>query len=102
VQSRIATVQLRWEDPQTHQVTEINGNFNTWDMTPSFENASARYQLDVTVMQYAELLRHSPWAQGTSFSELADHAARLTEALPGDPDVIEFANLVSRATQLGN
>jgi Ca-activated chloride channel family protein len=41
-QGRVATVQMRWEDPQSHQVTEINGNFNTWDVTPVFENASAR------------------------------------------------------------
>ena len=38
---RIATVQLRWEDPDTHQVTEINGNFNTWDLAASFEDASS-------------------------------------------------------------
>ena len=62
---RIATVQLRWEDPDTHQVTEINGNFNTWDLAESFEQADPRYQLAVVVAQYAELLRHSPWAAGT-------------------------------------
>ncbi len=39
VDGRIATVQLRWEDPDTHQVTEINGNFNTWDLVASFEEA---------------------------------------------------------------
>jgi Ca-activated chloride channel family protein len=65
---RIATVQLRWEDPDTHQVTEINGNFNTWDLAQSFEQADARYQLAVIVSQYAEVLRHSPWATGTSAS----------------------------------
>jgi hypothetical protein len=26
-----AIVQLRWDDPDPHQVTEINGNFYTWD-----------------------------------------------------------------------
>jgi Ca-activated chloride channel family protein len=97
---RIATVQLRWEDPDTHQVTEINGNFNTWDIAQSFEEASSRYQLDVVVAQYAELLRHSPWAQGTTFSQLLNHAARLSELLPGDPDVVEFASLTSRASQI--
>ncbi len=61
-----ATVQLRWEDPDTHQVTEINGNFNTWDLAASFEQADPRYQLAVVVAQYAEMLRHSPWAAGTS------------------------------------
>lgn len=99
-QGRIATVQLRWEDPQSHQVVEINGNFNTWNMAQSFEEASPRYQLAVTVAQYAELLRHSPWAQGTSFYDLLHHAARLSELLSGDPDVIEFASLVSRAAQI--
>ncbi|MGH2520892.1 MAG: YfbK domain-containing protein [Anaerolineales bacterium] len=99
-QGRIATVQLRWEDPQTHLVREINGNFNTWDLALSFENASARYQLDVAVMQYAELLRHSPWAQGDSFGHILGHSSRLTEALPGDPDVSEFNQLVWRAMQI--
>ncbi len=97
---RIATVQLRWEDPTSHQVTEINGNFNTWDIASSFESASPRYQLDVTVAQYAELLRYSPWAQQTSFSQLLNHAARLSELLPNDPDVGEFAGLVSYASQI--
>jgi hypothetical protein len=99
LQGRVATVQLRWEDPQSHQVTEINGNFNTWDMASSFESAPPRYQLDVTVMQYAELLRHSPWAQGTSFNQLLGHAARLSELLPQDADVGEFAYLVSLANR---
>ena len=99
-QGRIATVQLRWEDPQSHAVTEINGNFNAWDVAANFENASPRYQLAVTVMQYAELLRHSPWAQGTSFNQLLGHAARLAEALPQDADVGEFAYLVSLANKV--
>jgi Ca-activated chloride channel family protein len=96
---RIATVQLRWKDPTTYQVTEINGNFNTWDMAPAFENASPRYQLDVTVAQYAELLRYSPWAEGTSFNQILSHASRLAETL-NDPEVSEFAGLVSQATRL--
>jgi len=97
---RIATVQLRWEDPQSHQVTEINGNFNTWDVAPAFESASPRYQLAVTVAQYAELLRRSPWAGQTSFGQLLSHAARLSELLPEDPDVGEFAYLVSLAQRI--
>ena len=97
---RIATVQLRWEDPDTHQVTEINGNFNTWDLAQSFESAEARYQLAVVVAQYAELLRPSPWATGTSASQLVEHAYRLSSILWEDPDVTEFASLVSRASKI--
>jgi Ca-activated chloride channel family protein len=97
---RIATVQLRWEDPDTHQVTEINGNFNTWDLAESFEQADLRYQLAVIVAQYAEMLRHSPWAVGSSASQLVEHAYRISSLLWDDTDVTEFASLVSRASQI--
>ncbi|HLA41561.1 MAG TPA: YfbK domain-containing protein, partial [Candidatus Glassbacteria bacterium] len=98
-QGRLATVQLRWEDPQTYKATEINGNFNTWDLTPTFESASPRYQLAVVVAQYAELLRRSPWAEGATFGQILAHASRLAEAMPGDSDVAEFVQLVYRARQ---
>jgi len=100
-QGRIATVQLRWEDPDTHQVTEINGNFNTWDLAQSFEQADPRYQLAVVVAQYADLLRNSPWAAGTSAQQLVNHAYRLSSLLWEDAEVVEFASLVSRASQIG-
>jgi Ca-activated chloride channel family protein len=97
---RIATVQLRWEDPDTHQVTEINGNFNTWDLAQSFELADPRYQLAVVVAQYAEMLRHSPWAAETYASQLVEHAYRISSLLWDDTEVTEFASLVSRASQI--
>ena len=100
-QGRIATVQLRWEDPQTRQVQEINGNFNTWDMAATFENASPYYQLSVVTAQYAEILRHSPWGASSAPYMVVQHASRLTSLFPNEPDVIEFANLVSRAFQIG-
>jgi hypothetical protein len=52
------------------------------------------------VAQYAELLRHSPWAAGTSASQLVEHAYRLSSILWDDPEVVEFASLVSRASQI--
>lgn len=99
-QGRIATVQLRWKDPDNYRVQEINGNFNTWDMASSFDQADPRYRLAVTVAEFAEVLRHSPYAGGTCLYQLRDEAYRLTRLLPGDQDVIEFAWLVDRASQL--
>lgn len=99
-QGRIATVQLRWKDPDTHEVVEINGNFNTFDLLPSFESALARYQLDVIVAQFAEVLRGSAWGSRTSLSALEEYASSLPRLLPGDPDVAEFAGLVARAAQI--
>ncbi|MBN2547967.1 MAG: von Willebrand factor type A domain-containing protein [Anaerolineales bacterium] len=99
-QGRIGTVQLRWKDPNNLQVIEINGNFNTWDLSPSFESADTRYQLAVTVAQYAELLRLSPWAVGSSIGQVLGHIVRLSGLLPSDADVSELVTLVSRASQI--
>ena len=99
-EGRIATVQLRWENPDTHQVTEINGNFNTWDLATNFEDASPRYQLAIVVAQYADVLRRNPWAAGISSQQLVNHAYRISSILWDDVDVTEFANLVSRVSQI--
>jgi Ca-activated chloride channel homolog len=99
-QGRIATIQLRWQDPDARQVREINGNFNTWDLSSSFETASPRYRLAVVVAQYAELLRQSPWARGASVERLMGYAEQISRQLPGDNDVREFADLVYRAAKL--
>ena len=99
-QGRIATVQVRWQDPNTLVVQEINGNYNTWDVSPTFEGSDPHYQLAVVVSQYAEVLRLSPWAQGISIGQILQHAVRLAGLLPTDSDVTEFSTLVSRASQI--
>jgi hypothetical protein len=37
-----ATAQLRREDPEAYPVTEIDGNFNTWELAASFEQADPK------------------------------------------------------------
>jgi Ca-activated chloride channel family protein len=97
---RIATLQLRWEDPDDHAVREINGNFNTWNLDSSFEAASPRYRLSVLAAQFAEILRGSPWASKNQLSVLSGKTYQLTEILPEDGDVRELAQLISRADSL--
>ena len=99
-EGRIATIQLRWKTPDTRQVTELNQNFNTFDLAASFRDASPRYQLAVIVAQYAEVLRQSPWAEGVSLKEINRQAGRVAEMLHQDMDVQEFYRLVSRAAEL--
>jgi Ca-activated chloride channel family protein len=100
-EGRIATVQLRWKDPDTYAVKEINGNFNTWDLARSFNDASPYYQLTALAAQYAEVLRGSPWAAATSLSQIYRMAAPLSESIPEDAKVIEFIDLVGRASRIG-
>jgi Ca-activated chloride channel family protein len=99
-EGRIGTVQLRWQDPQTYQVKEINGNFNTWDLEASYYEADPHYQLTVLVSQFAETLRHSPWAMDTDLVQLHSMAYELLESLAEDADVAEFINLLGQASQM--
>lgn len=99
-QGRIATMQLRWQDPETLHVQEINSNFNTWDIQPRFGQADPHFQLACVAAQYAELLRFSPWAEGTSIGQLIDYAARVSRELPGDPDIVELVHLLERASYI--
>jgi Ca-activated chloride channel homolog len=98
---RMATVQLRWKDPDGEQAHEINGNVNTWDLAASFEEAAPRFQLAVAAGEYAEILRQSPYTSWSNLDSLAHCTRRLAETLSDDPDVVEFAGLVERASQIG-
>jgi Ca-activated chloride channel family protein len=93
-------VQLRWEDPDTGKVSEINGNFNTFDLAARYEDTDPRYQLTATVAQYAEILRRSPYARDTTLRQLRSYADDAARALRDDPDAQEFADLVARAASL--
>jgi Ca-activated chloride channel family protein len=94
-EGRIATVQLRWQDPDTREIREINGNFNTWDLYSSYDESDPYYRNAVLVAQYAEILRASPYAQAT-LGELARMANQLARTLH-DEKVQEFAQLVRDA-----
>lgn len=99
-QGRIATVQLRWQDPDTYRVNEINGNLNTWDLAPDFNHASPHYRLAVLAAQYAEVLRGSPWAADISLAQIYELAAPLPQEISWDQEVSEFVYLLSRAGQM--
>ena len=93
-QGRIATVNLRWQDPQSRAVQEISGTFTTNDLASTFDNAPTRHQVSVVVSQWAELLRNSYWTDSVSMNDLSIRADRLASQT-GDPAVSELAQLIS-------
>ncbi|MEM7334855.1 MAG: von Willebrand factor type A domain-containing protein [Chloroflexota bacterium] len=94
-QGRIATVNLRWQNPDTRQVQEISGTFGTDDLTTAFDIADPYFQTSVVASQFAELLRESYWADGMSYSDLRIWADRLASQT-NHPDVVELAELIRR------
>ena len=74
--------------------------FSTHDLVDRFEWSQPRFQLDVYVAQYAELLRESPWTDriDLTLDDLAYDVLTLDDLFPRDDDVQEFIDLVGRAT----
>jgi Ca-activated chloride channel family protein len=97
---RIATVYLRWEDPDSHEVTELSQDFDSGQMAESFSAASPYFQCSVVVAEYAEILRDSYWAQGSTLAGVLEEAERVSRLLPNDPDINEFVDLVRRASRI--
>ena len=94
------TVYVRYEDPETGEVIETNRAIARADFAPAFKDASIRFQLAAVVAEYAEVLRESYWARGSSLADVAWEARRIAEYLPHDADVAEFVSLVERASDL--
>ena len=99
---KIATVYLRWQDPDTKAVVEMSRDFETGQMAESFQDAAPRFQWSVVVAEYAEILRKSYWAQNSTPGDVLSQARRVSDLLPEDRDVSQFVELVRRANQLSD
>jgi Ca-activated chloride channel family protein len=95
---RIATVYLRWQDPNYDEAAEIYQEFFSDELAESFPDASPRFQNAVVVAEYAEILRGSYWAESNTLAGVLEEAERVAELLPNDPDVAEFVDLVRQAS----
>jgi Ca-activated chloride channel family protein len=96
----IATVFMRWQDPDTRQVIEISKDFNTGELQGVFEYADPYFQRAVVVAEYAEILKKSYWAEESSLGHVYHEAERISEILPPDEEMREFMELIRRASHL--
>jgi Ca-activated chloride channel family protein len=97
---RIATVNMRWEDPDTHQVTEISRDFDTFELAEDFRESNPYFQRAVIVAEYAEILKGSYWASESSIDDVYHAAQWLEEYLYRDEEMAEFVDLVRQARHL--
>jgi Ca-activated chloride channel homolog len=97
---RIATVFMRWEDPDTHQVVEISQDFYANQLAYDFRESNPYFQRAVVVAEYAEILKDSYWAEESSMDDVYDEARRINEYLYRDDAMEEFVDLVHDARRL--
>ena len=96
----LGTVFLRYEDPDTGEVTELRRDLLRSELAARFEDASPTFQLAAVVAEYAEVLRESYWAREGTLGAVAREASRLARLLPEDNDVVEFAALTAQAERI--
>lgn len=96
----LATVAIRYQDPDSDTIHEINQGVSSSDLLPSFERAPIRFQQDLAVAAYAEVLRGGYWGRNATLNEIARLADRVSGELPEDQELREFARLVWLASNL--
>lgn len=97
----IATVRIRYNKIGTaDQVAEEQQPILTSAGRTNFTEATPRFQLAVSVAQYAELLRYSRWTRGTVLEHVRATAQGAARAFEGDLDVSEFIALLDQAARL--
>jgi Ca-activated chloride channel family protein len=98
---QVATVFLRWEDLDIHEVTEMSKAFSSQEFAQSFSSASTYLQWDVVVAEFAEIMQESYWAQNSTLAGVLEEAERISKALPEESQVTEFVEMVRKANQIG-
>jgi len=69
-------------------------------MTAAFSSAAPRFQWDIVVAEFAEILRNSYWAEGSTLGAVLEEAQAVSQLLADDADVAEFVDLVRTANSL--
>ena len=101
-QGKIATVHLRWQNPDSLNSVETSQSFSTNQLGSSFNRTDPHFQWSVVVAEYAEVLRNSYWAKNISLGSVKAEAERVGNRLNEDENVAEFVNLMRQAVQYQN
>ena len=95
---QLATVFIRHENPDTHQVTEISKDIFAAELEDAFEDASPEFQLAAAIAEFAEILRDSFWAQEGSLETVHQVIERILPQIHnGRSD--ELMRLVNQAAR---
>ncbi|MGH2455801.1 MAG: YfbK domain-containing protein [Candidatus Limnocylindria bacterium] len=99
---RMGTVSLRWTEPGSGEVQELEAALDAAATSASFAGADRHFRLAATAAAFAEVLRDSYWAQAFTLGGVAAEADALAQEFPDDPSVTELAELAARAASLAD
>ena len=97
----VGEVFLRWEDPESGEVAEIDEDIDLRDIEARWTDTPADLRLAVVVAVFAEILRENPHAGlgWEALPDLLDETERLADDLD-DPRVDDLVDLIDRTGDL--
>lgn len=97
--AELGVVALRWEDPDSGDVTEVDEDIDLRDIEPRWTDTADDFQLATVVITFAEKMRDNPYADEVDLDDLADEAERIADEIDTD-EVDQLSDLISRAADL--
>ncbi|KAG1648118.1 hypothetical protein GQR58_030080 [Nymphon striatum] len=79
IRGDIGEVFLRWEDPQTGEVIEIDEDIDLRDVEENWSDTSIDFQLATVVTAFGEVMRDNPYADDVNLSNIHVEAGRVAD-----------------------
>ena len=93
---KMATVSIRYADPDNHKVSEVSKDISVSQLHESFDTAPATFRLAAAVGEFAEILRESYWAKDGSLDSVHQVVKDAFAEIDSD-QVVELMYLVNKA-----
>ncbi len=90
----LGVVRVRYRDPDTHTVREIEQPITDVSLLARYEDAPPRFQLAVAIAEWAEWLRDNPVTAGVETEQIRKKLAQAVDALPLDARAREALHLI--------
>lgn len=94
---QLAVIRVRYKDPETGRVEEIERQLMEDDLVANFESMNVRFRLAAAVAEFAEVLRNSDFAKGSSYADIAAVLRPVAFELRLDGKVKELLMMVQQA-----
>ncbi len=93
---KMATVSIRYADPDNHRVSEVSEDISVAQLHESFAAAPATFRLAAGVAEFAEILRESYWAKDGSLDSVHQAVKDAFREIDSE-QVVELMYLVNKA-----
>ena len=93
---KMATVSIRYANPDNHRVSEVSENISVAQLHESFAAAPATFRLAAGVAEFAEILRESYWAKDGSLDSVHQTVKDAFREIDSE-QIVELMYLVNKA-----